>query len=147
MADKKGLTTYEVLDKVEEMIRNGGRYRIDKVYADLSIFDWWDDYLSQSKLKEMRAFLKTAVDLNYLGYVCFKVGASGCANGMWAYKRESEDGYSPNEGGALYRSFTPDYVSWDLRRHDKTWLSDDHPEWHHMAKLRDVKVAIKEGQV
>ena len=87
------------------------RYKIDKVFEDLSIFDWWNEYLSKSQLKEMRRFLATALELGYDGYVCFKVGASGCSNGMWAHKEKSTNGYSP-DGDFLFRSFTPSYLEW-----------------------------------
>ena len=88
-------------------------YRMDDVYARLSIFDWWTDTLSYSHLRDMRTFLREAIKLGFTGYVCFKVGASGCANGMWAHKKDSEDGFSP-DGDFLYRSFTPDYTCWDF---------------------------------
>ena len=91
-------------------------YRITKREAcdDLSIFDWWTDYLTLGELKTMRTFLREAIKLGYTGYVCFKVGASGCANGMWADRQPTTDGYSPRGGDFLYRSFTPDYTYWDI---------------------------------
>ncbi len=86
------------------------RYRIREVCDRLSIFDWWNDFLSYSQLKSMRDFLVTAIKYGYTGYVCFKVGATGCAHGMWANKVESTDGYSP-DGEYLFHSFrcTDDY--------------------------------------
>lgn len=87
--------------------------KIGEIYDDLSIFDWWGERLSLPRLKEMRTFLREAVKLGYTGYVCFKVGASGCANGMWAHRVPTTDGYSP-KGEFLYRSFTPDYTYWDI---------------------------------
>lgn len=90
------------------------KLRIDECYDDLSIFDWWNAHLSISQLKTMRTFLKEAIKLGYTGYVCFKVGASGCANGMWADRQPTTDGYSPKGGDFLYRSFTPDYTYWDI---------------------------------
>lgn len=86
---------------------------------DLSIFDWWVEDLSLTRLKEMRAFLKEAIKLGYTGYVCFKVGVSGCANGMWANKLPTTDGYSP-KCEFLYRSFTTDYTYWDITFEGKT---------------------------
>ena len=71
----------------------------------------------------MRTFLKEAIKLGYKGYVCFKVGASGCANGMWAYKAETTNGYSP-DGDAIYRSFTPDYTYWSFCK-DGKWFPED----------------------
>lgn len=84
-----------------------------EVCRELSIFDWWKDKLSLAQLKQMRTFLKEAIKLGYNGYVCFKVGATGCANGMWAHKVPTVDGYSP-DGEFLYRSFTPAYTYWDI---------------------------------
>ena len=124
-----------VLAKVEEKIRESEAYKADHPYYgykkffitdvcdELSIFDWWKDMLSLSQLKEMRSFLKTAGELGYNGYVCFKVGASGCANGMWANKEESETGYSP-DGECLYRSFTPSYLWYDAKLADGTWAHE-----------------------
>lgn len=135
-------TRAEVLDQVEALIRQcevtktkyyprfrvSARYeyrtyRIAEVADRLSIFDWWNDNLSYSQLKDMRSFLRTAGRLGYNGYVCFKVGASGCANGMWAHKEESTNGYSP-DGECLFRSFTPDYIEWDAQLPNGKWIHD-----------------------
>ena len=86
---------------------------------DLSIFDWWVDDLSISRLKEMRTFLREAIKLGFTGYVCFKVGVAGCANGMWAHKLPTTDGYSPKDCDFLYRSFTPSYTYWDITYADR----------------------------
>ena len=90
------------------------RYKLtmDECYDDLSIFDWWVDDLSLTRLKQMRTFLKEAIKLGYTGYVCFKVGVEGCANGMWASKEPTTDGYSP-KCDFMYRSFTTNYTCWD----------------------------------
>ena len=111
-----------VLENVERLLDGIGgqyrnRYRIREVCDELSIFDWWPEYLSASKLKDMRKFLKAAIERGYTGYVCFKVGATGCANGMWAHKVETEDGYSP-DGEFLYKSFTPQYNYWSVKAAD-----------------------------
>lgn len=95
-------------------------YQMDEVYDTLSIFDWWVDYLSLSKLKDMKKFLEVAIKLGFKGYVCFKVGATGCANGMWAHKEESTNGYSP-DGDCIYKSFTPAYNYWQIKKNNK-WL-------------------------
>lgn len=95
---------------------------MELVYDELSIFDWWPKRLTVSHMKQMRSFLKEAIKLGYTGYVCFKVGASGCANGMWAHKAETTDGYSP-KGDAIYRSFTPDYTYWSYCK-DEKWLPE-----------------------
>ena len=119
-----GLNAEEVLEQVERLIEQGGRYRITNVFHILSIFDWWNDYLSQTQLKDMRKFLKEAIKLGYTGYVCFKVGATGCANGMWAHKEESETGYSP-DGECLYKSFTPAYNYWQVKTAEGEWIPND----------------------
>lgn len=89
------------------------KFRIETVYERLSIFDWWTETLSLSRLKDMRKFLKEAIKLGFTGYVCFKVGVTGCANGMWAFKKSSTTGYSP-DGASLYKSFTPAYEYWSI---------------------------------
>ena len=93
-------------------------FKMDAVYSELSIFDWWKDTLSKSQLKKMAKFLKEAIKLGFTGYVCFKVGATGCSNGMWAHKELSTDGYSPKEGACLYHSFTPDYNEYEVNLGD-----------------------------
>lgn len=134
---KKGLNAQEVLDavkgKIEELEAQKAkgfkhpyntRLRIRNVYRELSIFDWWNEYLSLTQLKDMQKFLKEAIKLGYTGYVCFKVGATGCANGMWAHKSESETGYSP-EGECLYKSFTPAYNYWQVKTSEGEWIPND----------------------
>lgn len=112
--ERKGLNAQEVLEQVDRLIAEGGKYKIRKVFRSLSIFDWWPDTLSQAKLKDMKRFLEEAIKLGFNGYVCFKVGATGCANGMWAHKEESYDGYSP-DGAYIYKSFTPAYNYWECK--------------------------------
>lgn len=131
--DKQRNTAAEVLKRVEEYLDNPlRRFPINKVCNDLSIFDWWPEYLTKSKLKEMRQFLKEAIKLGYTGYVCFKVGATGCANGMWANTElETDDGYSPSDCPCLYRSFTPAYRYWDVTDTEGNW------EWE--GKYKDDK--------
>ena len=96
-------------------------YRMFDVYDRLSIFDWWTNTLGYTKLTQMRGFLREAIKLGFTGYVCFKVGAHGCANGMWASTVESTNGYSPDDGETLYRSFTPDYTYWSFTRNGE-WM-------------------------
>lgn len=103
------------LEEIDSQPRR--RYRIGEVCERLSIFVWWPEHLGEPKLKDMRRFLRAAIERGYHGYVCFKVGATGCANGMWAYKKESEDGHSP-DGGFLYKSFTPDCNYWAAKTDD-----------------------------
>lgn len=111
---------------------------MDKVYKDLSIFDWWKDHLSITDLKNMKHFLETAIEYGFDGYVCFKVGVSGCANGMWAHRVPSTDGYSPN-GDCLYRSFTPAYTEWDVVIDDKCMLTSTNTK----PTLRNVKKILE----
>ena len=129
----KGLNAQEVLENINKCIaeiRNGiefywrypryartrsGKigFKTREVCDELSIFDWWNDELSMSQLKQMRAFVKTAIKLGFTGYVCFKVGAAGCAHGMWAHKEESTDGYSP-KGDCLFHSFRAGDNDWSI---------------------------------
>ena len=146
---KNGMNAKEVLANVVAMIADGEaynaenrrnrRWRIYSVCNELSIFDWWNEYLSVSQLKEMRRFLETAITMGYTGYVCFKVGAKYCANGMWAHKQESEDGYSP-DGECLYHSFVSGANDWDIKLADGTWLHDRDGRCNH--SLREVKAAL-----
>lgn len=149
---KNGMNAKEVLANVVTMIAEGEaynaenkrwgqkrRWRIYSVCNELSIFDWWNEYLSISQLKQMRKFLETAITMGYTGYVCFKVGAKYCANGMWAHKQESEDGYSP-DGECLYHSFVSGANDWDIKLADGTWLHDRDGRCNH--SLREVKAAL-----
>lgn len=114
------------------------KFWMTEVYEELNIFDWWSEQLSGTQLKQMKSFLETAIKLGYKGYVCFKVGITGCANGMWAYKEESKDGYSP-EGGCLYRSFTPAYTDWDIRDDNGTWLhNSDNKDKHTLKDIMKI---------
>ena len=111
-----------VLERLEAMIERGVSRPIRDVCDDLSIFDWWPERLNLTHMKQMRTFLKNAIKLGYDGYVCFKVGASGCANGMWAAKEPTTTGYSP-DCDTIYRSFTPDYTYYAVEK-DGKWLPD-----------------------
>ena len=137
-----------VLKNVEGMIsdiENGmvRKYRIYDICDELSIFDWWNDYLSKSQLKDMRKFLREAVKLGYTGYVCFKVGASGCSNGRWAYKAESTNGYSP-DGEALYKSFTPAYNYWSFSDSDSHWFPAGDADYDSLKTIKDLETALAE---
>jgi hypothetical protein len=113
MSQYSNLNAEPVLAELEKLIARGCPMPMHYVCDKLSIFDWWPDRLTITHMKQMRSFLKQAIKLGYTGYVCFKVGASGCSNGMWAHKEESTDGYSP-KGDCIYRSFTPDYTYWQF---------------------------------
>ena len=164
--DYKRLNAQPVLLAVEKWIRIlEARYRyyagskwcqrhyccvpMREVYRELSIFDWWVDELTLSRLKEMRTFLREAIKLGYTGYVCFKVGASGCANGMWANKLPTTNGYSPDGCDFLYRSFTPDYTYWDITYADRD-CGDDRlsyrtgREYDAFKTARDLEKALRE---
>lgn len=146
--ERKRKNASEVLEVVERMIQDGEdfkecnkpvqrkKWKIRDVYKELSIFDWWNDYLSVSQLKQMRSFLITSIKLGYTGYVCFKVGAVGCANGMWSHKLESTNGYSP-DGGCLYHSFVSNKNYWSVQFDDGTWIG-------YGCSLKEIKGAIKE---
>ena len=118
-----------VLEKVEKLISAGKSVSISEVCADLSIFDWWNDRLSTYQMMQMRAFLKEAIKLGYKGYVCFKVGATGTSNGMWAHKAESTDGYSPNNCDIIFRSFSPSYTYWQFKK-DSVWYPESGDKEH-----------------
>lgn len=132
------------VDEYIEKIENGmlsRRLRITAVFDDLSIFDWWNDYLSLSQLKEMKMFLRNAGGLGYNGYVCFKVGAAGCSHGMWAYKKESTDGHSP-DGEALYHSFRSGDNYWDARLPDGRWMHEKYEMTKYKFTLKEVKAEL-----
>ena len=136
------MKTEEALKNIEEEIKKmeecpykwGHKVRIEEVYDRLGIFDWWNDYLSLSQLKQMRSFCKMAIKYGYTGYVCFKVGAAGCSHGMWANKKESTNGYSP-DGACIFHSF---------RSGDNYWgYCDSNNNWKHGdLTLKDVKECI-----
>lgn len=146
----ENLNAKPVLEVVENYLREleeeKERYHcymklnIRKHWRELSIFDWWKDGLSISDLKNMHDFLTTAIEMGFTGYVCFKVGASGCANGMWCHKDVSTDGYSP-DGDFVYRSFTPDYVEWDACINDEILFA--HKTEKKTRTLRNLKKELK----
>ena len=124
------------------------RVRIAVVYKNLSIFDWWLDHLSLTQLKQMRDFLKTAGEMGYNGYVCFKVGAKGCSHGMWAFKEESTTGHSP-DGECLHHSFRSGDNYWDVLLPSGLWLSDRYRNSEGRSEkwqftLKEVKTALAE---
>lgn len=99
------------------------RFKIRDVCDKLSIFDWWDEYLSYSQLLSMHEFLETAIKYGYTGYVCFKVGASGCSHGMWAHKAESDTDSAP-DGEYLFHSFRHEDNYWVICFGDGTESRD-----------------------
>ena len=155
--NKQYNTAAQVLKRVEERIawfefHSIRRLRIEDCYNEFSIFDWWSQYLTKSKLQEMRQFLKEAIKLGYEGYVCFKVGATGCANGMWAHTElETDGGYSPNNCPVLFRSFTPAYCYWDVTDKDGNWdfegkyesEEDRRQNWDRLKTIKDLEAFIE----
>lgn len=137
-----GLNAKEVLKNLEEIMEKGKSVPIDDVYRDLSIFDWWKDNLSITNQKDMKEFLETAISYGYTGYVCFKVGATGCANGMWAHKKESTTGYSP-DGEVLYKSFAPDRNYWDAKLANDTWLAEKEERYDSINTIRKLRERLK----
>lgn len=97
-------------------------FKISAICKECGIFDWWNDYLSMSQLKQMSTFLNQAIKLGFTGYVCFKVGAAGCSHGMWAHKNESTNGYSP-DGDCLFHSFRAGDNYFNMLLNGE-WLSD-----------------------
>lgn len=121
-------------------------FNIDKIYSDLSIFDWWNNKLSLSQLKQMRAFLRQAINLGFTGYVCFKVGAAGCSHGMWAHKEETTDGYSP-DGDVLFHSFRNGDCYWDMKLNDE-WMHDKYATKEYRCPdftLNQIRAELKGG--
>lgn len=154
LAVEKWIRIIEMREKVYSWskwcYRHYGRITMRECYDDLSIFDWWTEYITIGKLKEMRTFLREAIKLGYTGYVCFKVGASGCANGMWADRVPTTNGYSPKGGDYLYRSFTPDYTYWDICYNDECGDKADKLSkrvgkgYNELKTIRDLEGALKE---
>ncbi|MBR4378254.1 MAG: hypothetical protein IKP50_05200 [Bacilli bacterium] len=130
-----------VLERLEKMIEAGWSRRIDVVYDDLSIFDWWPEKLTVSHMKQMRTFLKEAIKLGYTGYVCFKVGTHCCANGMWAHKEETKNGYSP-DGDFIYRSFTPDYTNWQAKINGQNYPEATGAEWDSCKTAKQLETIL-----
>jgi len=122
---------------------NNKQFKIGALCNELSIFDWWNDYLSMSQLNQMKKFLEQAIKLGFTGYVCFKVGAKGCSHGMWAHTVETITGYSPEEGNTLYHSFRSGENYWDVKI-DGEWLHEKmlHPNQNYRFTLAQVKEAL-----
>ena len=116
---------------------------MDECFDELSIFDWWVEDLSLTRLKQMRTFLKKAIKLGYTGYVCFKVGVEGCANGMWANKLPTTNGYSP-KCDFLYRSFTTNYTCWDAYADGESLTKRLGKDWGDIKTAKELEKALKE---
>ena len=132
-----------VLNALEHHIERGFSRDMRDVCDELSIFDWWTERLSVSQMKQMRTFLKNAIRLGYTGYVCFKVGASGCANGMWAHTEPTTTGYSP-DCDYLYRSFSPDYTYWAANIGDKTYPASTDELYNSCKTVKQLEKLLKE---
>ena len=131
-----------VLERLEKIIKDGASVLINTVCDDLSIFDWWKDRLTVSQMKQMRAFLREAIKLGYTGYVCFKVGASGCSNGMWAYTEQTTTGHSPDTGKTLYRSFSPDYTYWSVNLDNGEGFLPKGEDWNYLKTAKDLEAFL-----
>ena len=116
-------------------------FRMRAVCNELSIFDWWKDTLSISQLKQMKKFVENAIELDFTGYVCFKVGASGCSHGMWAAKEESTDGFSP-DCDTLFHSFRSGDNYYDICLNNK-WYEG----WSENYKIADIKRILEENKI
>jgi len=134
-----------VLEKLDFYIERGCSIPMRQVYDDLSIFDWWTETLSVSKMKQMKSFIENAIRLGYKGYVCFKVGASGCANGMWASTEESKDGCSPDNGNTLYRSFSPDYTYWSANVNGKWFPENSNQAYNSCKTIKQLEELISKN--
>lgn len=137
----------EILNNVNDYIKTSETIKATRGYSKkwdirnhcdrLGIFDWWNDTLSVSQLKQMKKFLETAIELGYTGYVCFQVGASGCSHGMWAHELDSDTGYSPNEGGCLYHSFRNGDNYYDLKINGQ-WLGNDEKYQYSLKEIKAI---------
>ncbi len=116
-------------------------FNMRAVYNEFSIFDWWNDTLSISQLKQMKKFIENAIEFGFTGYVCFKVGASGCSHGMWAAKEESTDGFSP-DCDTLFHSFRSGDNYYDICLNDK-WYEG----YENKYKVADIKRIIEENKI
>ena len=142
------MKAHEVLENVIKLIASREQFkarygysqklRICDVYDSIGIFDWWNDFLSVSQLKQMKQFLETAISLGYTGYACFKVGAAGCSHGMWAHKLDSNDGYSPKDDGCLFHSFRNGDNYYDLRLDDGSWIGTDEKRQFTLKEIKNV---------
>lgn len=144
--DRKNYYKYNaqnVLNVLEHHIERGFSRDVRDVCDELSIFDWWTERLSISQMKQMRTFLKNAIRLGYTGYVCFKVGASGCANGMWAHTEPTTTGYSP-DCDYLYRSFSPDYTYWVASIGDKSYPASTDELYNSCKTVKQLEKLLKE---
>lgn len=146
------MTTYEILNNVRDYLDFSEAYRkkynhpkrwyIREVCNDFGIFDWWNDYLSVSQLKQMEKFLQTAIDMGFGGYACFKVGAKYCSNGMWAYDEPGTNSGSPKDGEALYHSFVSGENYWDYRDENGAWMAQkEESDGRYRFTLKEVKAA------
>lgn len=132
-----------VLNALEHHIERGFSRDMRDVCDELSIFDWWTERLSVNQMKQMRTFLKNAIRLGYTGYVCFKVGASGCANGMWAHTEPTTTGYSP-DCDYLYRSFSPDYTYWIANIGNKNYPASTNELYDSCKTVKQLEKLLKE---
>lgn len=111
----------EVLKRLEILESLKEDFTIEFAYEPLNIFDWFRDTLTRKDINDMIEFLQNAIELGYTGYVCFKVGDSDTASGMWARKPN-------NEGCFLYHTFSPDcdyYTVYSKKENGSVKYSND----------------------
>ena len=139
----KRVRTHRVYERgVGYVYKSAYAFKINAVYDEVSIFDWWNETLSMSQLKQMQKFLEQAIKFGFTGYVCFKVGAAGCSHGMWAHKDESENGYSP-DGDFLFHSFRSGDNYFDMKL-GSDWMKDTLPNAgdRYQFTLKEVKKVL-----
>ena len=135
----------EILENLEHYIEVGDARYIRTVCDCLGIFDWWNDSFSISQMTQMRSFLKKAIALGFTGCASFKVGAKGCANGMWAFKEQvREDGYDP-DGDRMYHSFVCGDNYYDAKING-VWFSEVTDKRFNTVKFADIKKYIEENK-
>lgn len=127
------ITEAEDFNKNRRSWEKRKEYNMSDVCERLSIFDWWVDTLSVSRLKAMKNFLEKAIARGFTGYVCFKVGVEGCAHGMWAHRTESTTGYSPY-GEFLFHGFNGVDNSWGYMFPDGELMEDDGEDPKHPTR-------------
>lgn len=145
-------TTATVMERLYEYIEEDKNYYsrlnkhmripIDTCYKGLSVFDWFKNNLTRTDLNNMLDFCSLAAALGFNGYVCFKVGASGCANGMWAHKELSTDGFSP-KGDFIYRSFTPDETYYAIKDGGTIYPEEPYNAWKNKTDLMNYVTSKK----
>ena len=71
------MNAHEVIENVSRYIAEGEakkartgvspKYFIREICNDLGIFDWWNEYMSLTQLRQIKSFLETAISCGYDG--------------------------------------------------------------------------------